>query len=82
LDVTFASVFHVLRWHLMAKTLCDWKKHEIVDDIDELMRLVHDPRYVCRKCARVAHSEKHLCKAIPLPLFKWVEGEKVAKGER
>ncbi|TLD70923.1 hypothetical protein FEM03_10565 [Phragmitibacter flavus] len=59
----------------MAKTLCDWKKHEIVDDIDELLLLVRDPRYVCRKCARVAHSDKHLCKAMALPKLKDLELE-------
>jgi|GEM_PF-608693 len=52
----------------MAKTLCDWKKHEIIDDIDELLILVRNPRYVCRKCARVAHADKHLCKPMRLPL--------------
>lgn len=52
----------------MAKTLCEWKKHEILEETEELLRIVGDPRFVCRKCARAAHQEKHLCKPIPLPL--------------
>ncbi len=51
----------------MARTLCDWKKHEIHDDIEDLAKIVRDPRYVCRKCARSAHSDKHLCKPMALP---------------
>jgi hypothetical protein len=52
----------------MSKTLCEWSKHEIAEETGELARIVCDPRYVCRKCARAAHKEKHLCKPIPLPL--------------
>lgn len=54
----------------MSKTLCEWKKHEIIGEIDKLAQIVCDPRYVCRKCARAAHKEKHLCKPIPLPLMR------------
>jgi tRNA C32,U32 (ribose-2'-O)-methylase TrmJ len=51
----------------MARTLCEWKKSEIVDDIEELAEIVRDPRFVCRKCARSAHKDKHLCKPMALP---------------
>lgn len=51
----------------MARTLCEWKKCEIVDDLEELAEIVRDPRYVCRKCARSAHKDKHLCKPMDLP---------------
>lgn len=51
----------------MAKTLCEWKKSEILDDIEVLEKIVSDPHFVCRKCARSAHAEKHLCKPIALP---------------
>jgi hypothetical protein len=51
----------------MSRTLCEWKKHEIVEDTEELAKIVCDPRFVCRKCARAAHKDKHLCKPIPLP---------------
>lgn len=51
----------------MSKTLCEWKKHEITEDTVALARIIRDPRFVCRKCARSAHKDKHLCKPIPLP---------------
>jgi hypothetical protein len=51
----------------MSKTLCEWSKHEILEETEELARIVRDPRFVCRKCARAAHKDKHLCKPIPLP---------------
>ena len=38
--------------------------------LDELAKIVCDPRFVCRKCARAAHKEKHLCKPIPLPVYE------------
>lgn len=52
----------------MSRTLCEWKKHEIAEETAELAKIVCDPRFVCRKCARAAHKDKHLCKPIPLPL--------------
>jgi hypothetical protein len=52
----------------MAKTLCEWSKHEILEETEKLMQIVCDPHFVCRKCARAAHRDKHLCKPIPLPL--------------
>ena len=51
----------------MSRTLCEWKKHEIAEETAALAKIVRDPRYVCRKCARAAHKEKHLCKPTPLP---------------
>ena len=52
----------------MARTLCEWKKHEILEDTEELAKIVCDPRFVCRKCARAAHQDKHLCKPLELPV--------------
>ncbi|MCA8959214.1 MAG: hypothetical protein KDC38_01825 [Planctomycetes bacterium] len=49
------------------RTLCDWDKDRIKSHADELYRLVHDPRYVCRKCARVANDTEVLCKPMKLP---------------
>ena len=54
----------------MAKTLCEWKKSDIADGLEELSKIVGDPRYICRKCARAAHQDKHLCKPMPLPEAK------------
>lgn len=47
----------------MAKTLCDWKRDDIIRQSEKLARIVSEPRYFCSKCARVAHEKKHLCKA-------------------
>jgi hypothetical protein len=47
----------------MAKTLCDWSKADIEKKQEELEKLVLDPRFFCRRCARVAHNPKVLCKA-------------------
>jgi len=52
----------------MAKTLCDWSKRDLEHHADKLLKLVQDPRYYCRKCARVGHDSKVLCKPRRLPL--------------
>ena len=43
------------------KHLCKFKDH-IKDELELYKRLVKEPRYVCLKCGRAAHEEKHLCK--------------------
>ena len=52
----------------MSKTLCDWSKRDLQEHPDRLARIVKDPRFYCRRCARVAHSPKVLCKPRELPL--------------
>jgi hypothetical protein len=51
----------------MAKTLCDWSKRDLEKHADQLWELVRDPRWYCRKCARVANTSKVLCKPRKLP---------------
>jgi hypothetical protein len=51
----------------MAKTLCDWKKKDLEQNPARLAALVRDPRFFCRKCARVANTSKVLCKPRKLP---------------
>jgi hypothetical protein len=51
----------------MSQTLCEWKKWEIEERLDDLAEIIRDPRFICRKCARAAHRDKHLCKPRPLP---------------
>lgn len=51
----------------MAKTLCDWSKKDLEKHGDRLAALVRDPRWYCRKCARVANVTKVLCKPRRLP---------------
>lgn len=49
-----------------AKTLCKWDKEEIKDNLKELKKIVAEPRFICRKCARAARKEEYLCKPEPL----------------
>lgn len=35
-------------------------------DIDTYKNLVKKPKFLCKKCGRVATSEKNLCEPIPL----------------
>lgn len=48
------------------KSFCKWKEKDIEKRVDLLVRLVENPCYVCKKCARVANTKKALCKAVPL----------------
>jgi lipopolysaccharide biosynthesis regulator YciM len=47
---------------MAGKTLCKWKKDEFDKRMDALKEIVSKPRYVCRKCGRVADKKKWLCK--------------------
>ncbi|WP_199908585.1 hypothetical protein [Vibrio cholerae] len=53
----------------MAKRLCKLSRHEIVTSLSEIERLVAEPQFLCRACARVAGDKKSLCKpqAMSLP---------------
>ncbi|HEY5705546.1 MAG TPA: hypothetical protein VIS96_08240 [Terrimicrobiaceae bacterium] len=51
----------------MTKTLCEWSKRDIEKRSDKLLELVAEPRFFCRKCARVANTPKVLCKPRTLP---------------
>lgn len=46
----------------ITKPLCRWDKDDIKDHIKQLRKIVAEPRYVCRKCARVSKKEEYLCK--------------------
>ena len=46
----------------MAKTLCDWTKSDIKEHAEELLRITREPKFFCRKCARVSNQPKALCK--------------------
>ena len=45
------------------RTLCDWERKDIESDMAILMSLVNRPKYVCKKCARVANTDDVLCKS-------------------
>lgn len=52
----------------MAKTphLCKWKKSDVDDRFDALCDIVREPKYICRRCRRVADRKKWLCKPTAL----------------
>lgn len=55
----------------MAKkeTLCKhWQDDKALKKIKKFRKIVGEPRYVCRRCARVAVDESYLCK--PVALFE------------
>ncbi|MDH4943891.1 hypothetical protein [Sulfurimonas sp. C5] len=45
------------------KTLCDFKRSDIESQIDHIIKIVSKPKFICKKCARVAKDKKYLCKA-------------------
>jgi len=49
-----------------AKTLCKYKKEKIEENLETLKQIVGNPKFICRKCARAAKDEKHLCKPVTL----------------
>jgi hypothetical protein len=44
------------------KTLCDLDKQDIEKKLDEIAKIVTDPKYLCRKCARASNKKEYLCK--------------------
>ena len=55
------------------KSLCDWKKSDITGDMDRLLKVVGNPRFVCEDCCRAASKKKYLCN--PMALKTQEEGE-------
>lgn len=43
------------------KTLCNWSRKDIIKNSDKLFKIVSEPKYVCKKCARAASKEEYLC---------------------
>ncbi len=52
------------------KTLCKLDKHDIEENIDNIVPLVSEPKYLCLKCARVATKKKNLCTPIKIKSSK------------
>lgn len=44
------------------KPLCGLKKVVIKEHFVEVQRIVANPKFICGKCARVAHESAFLCK--------------------
>lgn len=48
---------------LSGKTRCDISYSDIEVNTSEFKEMVSEPKFVCRKCRRVAVEKKNLCKA-------------------
>ena len=52
------------------KTLCKLDKHDIEENIDNIVPLVSEPKYLCLKCAREATKKNNLCSPIKIKSSK------------
>ena len=48
------------------KRLCKWKGDDISKKFEKFAAIVSEPKYVCKKCGRVADKKKWLHNATPL----------------
>ena len=48
------------------KRLCKWKEDDIFDKFDKFITIVSSPKFVCKKCGRVADKKKWLHKPVSL----------------
>jgi 3-methyladenine DNA glycosylase/8-oxoguanine DNA glycosylase len=48
------------------KRICKWNEKDISKDFDKFAALVSNPKFVCKKCGRVADKKKRLHKPVPL----------------
>jgi len=44
------------------KTLCEWEKKEIEKKPAQLVKIISNAKYLCKKCARSANDKNVLCK--------------------
>jgi len=43
-------------------TLCDLDKKDIEKRFAEIIAIIINPKYMCRKCARASNKKDYLCK--------------------
>ena len=48
------------------KPLCKWKENDISKKFDKFADIVRNPKFVCKKCGRVADKKNRLHKPAPL----------------
>lgn len=51
----------------MAKRLCKMNRKQIAENLGDIHRLVVEPKYVCRSCARSSSDNSSLCKPTAIP---------------
>jgi hypothetical protein len=44
------------------ETLCKWDKDTIKENWDQLIKLVREPEYVCKRCGRAVNDKDRVCK--------------------
>lgn len=45
--------------------LCDLAENGVIT-LEEMKALVRNPKFICKKCGRVAAKEENLCEPVPL----------------
>jgi hypothetical protein len=48
------------------KKVCKWKEDDLAEKLDEFMDIVRQPKFLCKKCGRVADDKKLLHKPISI----------------
>ncbi len=48
------------------KPLCKWGKKKIQAHFDEVAEIISNPKFICKKCGRIAGNKKYLCKGTSL----------------
>ena len=48
------------------KSLCKWSENDLDKKFDKFITIVSDPKFVCKKCGRVAAKKKWLHKPVSL----------------
>lgn len=51
----------------MAKRFCKMNRKQIAENLGDIHRLVIEPKYLCRSCARSSASKDSLCKPAAIP---------------
>jgi hypothetical protein len=46
---------------MVEKKLCKLKKNDIENSLKDILTIVKSPKYICKKCARVANDKSYLC---------------------
>ena len=48
------------------KKLCKWKETDIFENLKKFSTIVKNPKFVCKKCGRVADNKNQLHKPVRL----------------
>jgi hypothetical protein len=48
------------------KRMCKWKENDISEKFDKYLNIIKNPKFVCKKCGRVANKKKFLHKPASL----------------